>query len=101
MADTERLLEHDQYRTEQVRQAVAGGKCHGEAVDTQPGEHRIGREPQLIGPLYQQPDRDLLGQRTDTMGEFWLFDASGLRLSTTYRLALAGAGDSYFANRGR
>ena len=31
------------------------------------------------------------GQATDTAGEFWQFDAPGLRPATTYRLSLVGA----------
>ena len=57
MADPERLLEHDQYGAEQVRDRVPGRECHREAADPEAGQYRIGWQPKSVGPMDQVGDR--------------------------------------------
>ena len=48
--------------------------------------------PLAAAPVLQLgPQHRVRGQMTDTRGEFWQFDASGLTPDTTYRLALASS----------
>jgi phosphodiesterase/alkaline phosphatase D-like protein len=45
---------------------------------------------QLRAPRLRIAGRELAGERTDTRGEFWHFDVTGLKPETEYRIAITG-----------
>jgi hypothetical protein len=47
------------------------------------------KRPLASAPVLSLGPRRVRGERTDTHGEFWQFDAHGLTPSTTYRLSLS------------
>jgi hypothetical protein len=49
------------------------------------------KQPLSSAPVLNLGPRRVRGERTDTRGEFWQFDAPGLRPATTYRLSLSSA----------
>jgi hypothetical protein len=58
LTHAERLLEHDQDRTQEVRKAIPRGERDREATDTEAGEYGKGGKSQLGRPLHQQRDRN-------------------------------------------
>src|SRR5215213_5115767 len=58
IADAEGFLKHDQHRAEQVREAVAGRKRHGDTSDAQSGHDRVDGETEFVGALNQEPNGD-------------------------------------------
>ena len=50
-------------------------------------------EPESKAPRLRIGRRTFAGRRTDSTGEFWLFDAAGIEANTSYELSLRDAAD--------
>ena len=57
MAYGERLLEHDNKRTQQIGEGLLRSQGDGQTADPESGQHRVGRQPDAISASNQDGNR--------------------------------------------